>query len=209
MRTIGQFLKEARVKKKFSPSDVEDRTKIKRSFIEAIEKEYWSKLPEYPVLQGFVRNIASCVGVDKDQALALLRRDYPPKSLRINPKPDVTSKFLWSPRLTFITGVFIVTIAIIGYLIYQYINFVRPPRLIVNQPKEGVVVSEDKIEVKGITNPDATVTVNNQPVLVEDGGEFSAEVEIFEGTSELVITAKSRSGKETVIHRKILPEIKE
>src|SRR3990172_1081627 len=108
MKTIGQVIKESRAKKKLSKKKLEEITKIKESFIDAIEKENWDKLPEYPVLQGFVTSIAKTLKIDTNTVSALLRRDYPPKKLEINPKPDVSEKFSWSPRLTFILGTFIV-----------------------------------------------------------------------------------------------------
>ena len=42
---------------------------------------------------------------------------------------------------------------------------------------------------------------------MDENGYFSAKIEIFEGTSEVVVIAKTRSGKETVIRRKIVPEL--
>jgi len=136
-----------------------------------------------------------------------LRRDYPPKVLPVNPKPDVSRIFTWTPRLTFILGIAIVALVILGYLSFQYSNFVRPPKLFVERPLEEEVVKEEKLTVFGRTDPDATVKVNNQPVLVADDGTFEVEIEIFEGTEEIVIKAVSRSGKETVVQRKIKPEI--
>jgi cytoskeletal protein RodZ len=207
MKTIGEYLKEARVKKRFSQEKIAKETKIKEDFISSIEKEDWESLPEFPVVVGFVKGIAKFLKVDERQAVALLRRDYPPKVLPVNPKPDVSRTFTWTPRLTFILGITIVALVILGYLGFQYSNFVRPPKLFVERPLEGEVVKEEKLTVFGRTDPDVTVKVNNQPVLVEDNGTFETEIEIFEGTEEIVIKAVSRSGKETTVQRKIKPEI--
>lgn len=209
MRTIGEVIRQARVKKKLSRVELKKETKIKKEFIEAIEKEEWNKLPELPVVTGFVKNIAQALGLNKTKIVALLRRDYPPKTLRISPKPDVSDKFTWSPRLTFFVGVFLVAFLIIFYLGLQYINFVSPPSLTVDNPQEAQVISENMLSVSGTTDADATVSVNNQPVLIKEGGEFETEIEIFEGTYEVVVIATSRSGKETVIRRKIVPELEE
>ncbi len=207
MKTIGKDLKEARVRKKYSRVKLERETKIKKEYIEAIEKEDWQKLPEYPVVAGFVRSIAGVLKIERRQALARLRRDYPPKVLRINPKPDVSEKFTWSPRLTFISGVIGVSLIVLTYIGFQYVGFISPPPLEVSTPLEGVIVKERAIEVFGKTDPEAIVRINNQPVLVEDNGEFKAEIDIYEGTYEIEIKAISRSGKESIIRRKIVPEL--
>ena len=186
---------------------LEKETKIKKEFIKAIEDENWKELPDFPVIKGFVRNIAQALKLNENRALALLRRDYPPKALRVNPKPDVSEGFTWSPRLTFLVGAAIVSLAILGYLTFQYLNFISPPALAVFEPKEGEVVKQTILGVAGKTDPDATVVVNNQPFLVDDKGRYKGEIEIFEGTQEIVVKATSRSGKETVVKRKIVPEL--
>lgn len=207
MRTIGEVLKEARVRKKYSRVKLENKTKIKKDFIEAIEKENWEVLPEYPVVAGFVRSIADVLKIDRKQTLAKLRRDYPPKKLRINPKPDVSDKFTWSPKLTFLTGVVVVSLLVLSYLGLQYRGFITPPPLTVEKPKEGEIITQRQLEVMGATDPEAIVRVNNQPILVEESGEFTAKIEIYGGTYEIEIKAISRSGKESVIRRKIIPEL--
>lgn len=203
MRTIGRFLKEVRLKKKLSKEELEKETKIKRGFIAAIEKENWEALPEFPVVIGFVKSIAKALGVNERQAVALLRRDYPPKSLPISPKPDVSEKFIFSPRITFLIGTAAISILIAGYLIFSYLRFISPPSLSVIEPRESQLVKEAKVRVLGKTDTDATIKVNNQSVLVDSEGNFEAMIEIAKDTSEIEIKATSRSGKETAVRRTI------
>ncbi|HTK03441.1 MAG TPA: helix-turn-helix domain-containing protein [Alphaproteobacteria bacterium] len=203
MKTIGQLLREAREAKNYSLIRLENITKIKIDFLQAIEKEDWNKLPAFPTILGFVKNIASVLGIDERVAAATLRRDYPPKKLHINPKPDVSNKFIWSPKLTFAIGIGIVIIVFFGYLIFQYSRFISPPRLTVDSPKQDQVVSGNNVLVFGTTDIDAKVTVNNQPVLTDENGKFSVSIEVVPETKEIVITATSRSGKMTEVKRQL------
>ena len=207
MRTIGVLLKEARGKKRYSLEHLAQLTKIKKDFIERIENEDWASLPDFTVVTGFVKSVSKSLDLEERGTIALLRRDYPPKALHINPKPDVADKFVWSPRLTFLVGASLVIALVLGYLGFQYVRFVSPPPLSVERPREGEVVKERSLKVLGKTSSDATVKVNNQPALVSDEGAFEAEIEIFEGTSEIVVQAFSRAGKETTLYRKIKPEL--
>lgn len=207
MKTIGKVLKETRVRKKYSRVKLEKETKIKKDFIKAIEEEDWDSLPEYPVVAGFIRSMSGVLKVDRKQAAARLRRDYPPKSLRINPKPDVSSKFTWSPRLTFIAGVLVVSAIIVSYLGFQYIGFISPPPLTVESPNDGDIVKDRVIQVSGKTDPNAVIRVNNQPVLVAEDGSFVSQIEVYQGTHFIEVRAVSRSGKESVVKRKIIPEL--
>ena len=207
MRTIGQTIKDARVKKKLSLESLERQTKIKKEFIDALEKSRWEKLPELPVVTGFVKNIAPALKLSKRNLVALLRRDYPPKKLSINPKPDVFRKFTWSPKLTFLTGMVVIILTIASYLFFQYRDFMSPPELVVDLPIEEQVVDADLLTVSGKVDPEATVSVNNQQVIVGEEGEFSTEIEIIEDTREVVVKAVSRSGKESMVVRSIIPKL--
>lgn len=207
MKTIGSYLKEARLKKRFSLAKVEDETKIKKEFLENLENNNWPALPDFAVVLGFVKNIAKLLDLDEKQATAILRRDYPPKNLSVNPKPDVVNRFIWSPKITFGVGVSLILILVFGYLGYQYKKFISPPFLEIVEPKEGVIIRSRNVWVFGKTDQDVVLKINNQPVLVEDDGRFKAEILIYEGTTEIVVKAVSRSGKETTLKRTIKPEL--
>ena len=203
MKTIGEILKSARIHKKYSLKKLGQITKIKSGFIDSIEKEKWSALPPFPTVLGFVKSIAGAIGVDEKTAVAVLKRDYPPKNLSINPKPDVESHFMWSPKLTFFVGIAVFAAALFGYLTFQYIRFSSPPRLRVESPKEDQVVVSGSVLVFGTTDSDAKVTANNQPILVDENGKFSGSLDVTKDTREIKVTAVSRSGKSATISRKI------
>lgn len=204
MRTIGDILKSARIKKRYSLKKVERETKIKKGFVDAIERGDWVALPELPVVAGFVKNLASFLGVDVKTAYATLKRDYLPKGLSINPKPDVGGKFTWTPKYTFLVGILIIILALFGYLGFQFVKFNSPPALEVTKPPDSFVTTSNKVDVSGRTDSDAVVKINNQLVLVDDDGTFDGEIEVFEGTKEITIIATSRSGKQTKIIRDII-----
>jgi len=203
MKTIGQLLKEARTSKKISLKTIEEKTKIKGMFILAIEKEKWNSLPAFPTVLGFVKSISSTLKVDEKTAVALLKRDYPPKILNITPKQSIERKSFWNPKMTFVLGAALITLGVLGYLSYQYYKFISPPSISIESPKEGQVVTGTNVLVFGTTDTDAKLTVNNQPVLVTDDGKFSVGIGISPDTKEIVIKAISRSGKESTVSRTI------
>lgn len=203
MKTIGQILKEGRLKKNYSLKYLEERTKIKAGFIEAIENQDWEGLPPFATVLGFVKSISILLDLDEKAAVAVLKRDYPPHKLNINPKPDVSSKFSWSPKLTFTVGIAGVLVVVFGYLIFQYLGFISPPRLYVESPKDNQVINGRSVLVFGTTNGDTKITVNNQPVIVTDDGKFSVNIDIIPETKEIIIKGVSRSGKEAIVSRRI------
>ena len=203
MKSFGEVIKQARFDKQMSFADLARSTKIKVDFLKSIENQKWDALPEYPVLQGFVRSVANSLGFDAVKMLAILRRDYPPKKLNVIPKPDVEDTVNRLPKLSVLMPVLLVVLAIISYLGYQYIRFVSPPSLRVDFPSENYVVEDSFVEVYGSTSQDSTITVNNQPIVVSPQGNFSGGVEVTPDTASLEIKSVSRSGRETTLTRKI------
>ena len=203
MKTIGKILKDARIEKRYSAIKVENLTRIKRDFIDAIEREDWNSLPPFPTVLGFVKSLAGALDLSEKNVTAVLKRDYPPKKLNINPKPDIDKKFVWSPRLTFLVGSGIVLLGIFGYLLFQYIRFISPPHLTLISPTPDQVVMQNTVLVSGSTDTDAKIVVNNQPVSVNEDGNFSVDLDVAKNTTEISVTATSRSGKATTVSRKI------
>lgn len=212
MKTIGQYLHEARKGQGMTFDDLSHSTKIRREFLVAIEKEEWEALPEFSVVTGFIKNIADAVGMNREQAVAIFRRDYPPKavsdvSVNINPKPEVPREFRLSPQLVFMVGVGFVVLSIIVYLMVQYFNFTRPPLLRIDVPEDNAVVLQRQLTVSGKTDPNTTVIVNTQPAFVDESGNFSTTIEISPETQNVEVSATSRAGKETRSTRTIRPEL--
>lgn len=206
MNTIGKLLKDARLAKRYSLTKMENITRIRRDFIESIEEERWDKLPAFTTILGFAKSLSTALEVDPIMAVAVLKRDYPPKKLFINPKPDVSAKFIWSPKLTFLVGAGIALSLIFGYLIFQYARFISPPKITIMSPKEGEIVSGRSVYVIGLTETDAKILINGQPVIVDDNGKFSVDLGITGDTKEIVVKSISRSGKESTQSRRITVE---
>ncbi len=197
MNTVGQILKEARINKNISLSKLEDLTKIKKEFISKIEKGDWSNLPEFPIVSGFVKNLANALDISVDKVNAILRRDYPPKKLAINPKPDIQGRFYWSPKLTFVMSIGVLTLLVLGYLGFEYKKFITPPDLEIYSPKDNGTLFTDNVEVSGKTTTDVSLTINNQPIILDQDGGFNTELKITKDTKELKFKVVSRSGKTT------------
>ena len=163
-------------------------------------------LPPFPTVLGFVKSLSAALDVNQFLAVGVLKRDYPPKKLRVTPKPDISNKFVWSPKLTFIIGISIVLLGLFSYLGFQFIHFESLPKLIVESPKENQTVMGNSVNVFGTTETDAKIVVNNQPVVVSDDGKFSVSMDVVSETKEIVIQASSRSGKVTTVRRTIIVE---
>lgn len=207
MIRVGQKLFEERSRRGLSLDDVSRATKIRASFLSAIEKGEYHKLPSSAYAHGFVRNYAAFLGLPKREMLALFRREFGHESdIKVLPEgfSNNNSFFFRGIRVyqTFfvVLGVFAVLLV---YILFQYrYVFINPP-LSVSSPKEGSIVDNEDITVIGKTDPNVIVSVNNESVLVNNKGEFMKKITAFFGKTIIVIKAKSRLGRETTVERQV------
>ena len=207
MVTLGQLLRQQRVRKKVSIEVAATATKIKIHFLSALERGEYQKLPSPAYAKGFVLNYATYLGITKNEALALFKREFdekraykvlPDSMVRKNEMPRRGIKMQES-----LVVAALVIIAILGYLLFQYRSAFFPPSLHITSPKEETVVNQE-VTVTGKTVPEAAVTVNNEPVSLKSNGEFSKILTLFPGKTTITVKAKNSFGKETVVNREVV-----
>lgn len=207
MKTVGEILKTARRRKGLKRLQIARQTKISGKYIKALEANAFTKLPEAAFVKGFIRNYCQAVGLDPDQALAVFRRDYDqdirgqviPRDLAATP---MKRSWLWTPRTTVIGIASLVTILLLTYFTYQYRLLTDAPPLEVVSPKEEERVNST-LTVSGKTDPQGTLTINNQQVLVNDDGTFSQPLVLPSGTRTITVQATNRSGKSRTVQRTV------
>src|SRR3954451_13463223 len=64
MASIGETLREARMRQHLDIADVEDRTKIRAKYLRALEKEEFGMLPGSTFVKTFLRTYAELLGLD-------------------------------------------------------------------------------------------------------------------------------------------------
>lgn len=206
MRTVGMMLKEERQKKGFTLEQVEKSTKIRAKFLLAIEADDFRKMPSLPYLQGFIKNYSEFLGLRSTTILAIFRRQYirhEKEQTATIEEPLTTS--VWQPTQNKVIFV-ILSLLVIGLFSYFYIQYQKlhaPPPLTLTEPKDGQIVTSEEIAVFGDTDVDATLTINNEPILIKEDGKFFKDVRLSVGQNTLVVEATSRVGQKTTVVRTI------
>lgn len=199
MRKVSEVLKQAREEKGVSLSQVEQDTKIKKVYLEAIERGEFLSLPSENYALGFVKNYAKYLDLPVSSVVPLFRREYKSKAVSIVPEFRKTQhkfnkKFLFGTRGLIISFIGIILVV---YIFFQYNSVIFPPKLDVETPKNGQVISGNVIEVKGKADPYSTVLVDGDEAYVDLSGEFSKSIYGFSGNKKITIVAKNRFGKQS------------
>lgn len=94
--TIGMYLQWARTQKGLELSDVEDRTKIRAKYLQALEAEDWDVLPSSSYARGFLGTYAALLGLDADGLIDEYRRqvetDAPTANLSAYGEPVIEGR---------------------------------------------------------------------------------------------------------------------
>lgn len=205
MLKAGERLKEERLKQGLTLDDVSQGTKIRKIFLDAIEKSDYGKLPASTFAQGFVRNYTQFLRLPEEEVLRLFRREFDEERVfkvlpEGMPQKDFPVTRLRKSQLILIPFLFL---ALVAYLLFQYKDALVSPSVEITSPKENQTVSENLISVSGSTNPENVVFVNNFPVSVDENGKFRKSVSVFSGKTTITIKIVNRFNKVTEVTRHI------
>ena len=79
MASIGETLREARMRQRLDIADVEERTKIRAKYLRALENEEFGMLPGSTFVKTFLRTYAEVLGLDPHMLVEEYRAAYEPR----------------------------------------------------------------------------------------------------------------------------------
>jgi cytoskeletal protein RodZ len=79
MASIGETLREARMRQRLDIADVEERTKIRAKYLRALENEEFAMLPGATFVKTFLRTYAEVLGLDPHVLVEEYRATYEPR----------------------------------------------------------------------------------------------------------------------------------
>lgn len=160
MSDLGQLLKKARTQKGITLDELQELTKIRKRYLEAIEDGNYKVLPGNFYVRAFIKSYSEAVGLEPDEVLKLYQNDIP--VVHVEPvKEPVVRRRTKSPRnterLSRWTSAFLVVafpLLIIGVIYYFYLDRNDNSGNSVNDP---LPITETKAD-----DPDNQNTANEQ-----------------------------------------------
>lgn len=143
MSDLGALLQKAREQRGYSLDDIQDLTKIRKRYLEAIEIGDYSILPGTFYVRAFVKNYAETVGLDAEEVLRLYQHEMPapPQEPVVEPvqrprRSQVHTTDRWS-RWGFraLMWSFLILIVVIVYVFY------------INNPTDDVNTADDQTKL--------------------------------------------------------------
>ncbi len=201
--TLGERMKKIRSERRLSLSEISKNTKVQGKYLEYLENGEYEKLPADVYVRGFLKNYAAYTGISEKALFKLYEREKgiqssikktSVKDSAINPVG--ISRFAVTPKFFTIFLIVLLMLAGFFYLYREASSLIAHPRLIITEPADGEIIKKENGDIKGITDMEAKVFINDQPVLVNDKGEFSENIEFQEGLNVINVRARSKFDKE-------------
>ncbi|MCS7092986.1 MAG: helix-turn-helix domain-containing protein [Patescibacteria group bacterium] len=206
MLTVGEILKNERVKKNIGLEEVEKKTRIRKKYLEAIERNEWDFFSSKIYIIGILKTYAKFLNLDESKVLAFFRRDYEKKEdlgfrkkltdEDINPQ----GKVLWR-RLIFI--IFLFFFLYFGFQLYLYFS---PPKGEILSPKQSVFKRENKIKIVGRTDLETMIFIQGQRIYQNKEGIFEYDLPLKTGENRLVVELIGANGRRSKIERVFIKE---
>lgn len=162
MTDFGQSLRQAREAKDVSLSQAERATRIRKSYLEALEEEQFSQLPAAAYARGIVRNYATYLGLDPAAVLAgyesLTATSSPSFEVMPATKPlDMSSH--WAPNFAIIAFMIVMSLVVFTWMYSAYFQ-------------ESETLATGTVGVSTVTPVSQSIlaAIPTQPTIATQGG---------------------------------------
>ena len=189
----SSLLKNTRLDKEWELDDISKKIKIPVKYLQALEDEQVGCFPQEPYCSLIIKDYADYLGLQGQDVLSLFRRDFDQKR---------KSKNIIKTGFTFTVSILAIIVLFSLYLVSEYFKFHQPPKLKVNWPLEASV-SSSVVEISGITDPESTIRINDDLIIVDSDGLFQKKITLSSGDNNIVVESTSPNGKTTVEQKNI------
>jgi hypothetical protein len=86
---------------------------------------------------------------------------------------------------------------ILGYSFFQARKLISGPQIKIVSPADGATVLDSLIEIQGVARNINAIALNDKPIYIDDVGNFTEKVVLYDGYNIIKVAAKDRFGKTT------------
>lgn len=205
---LSDKLKALRKEANFTLSDMEERTKINKTYLRYLESGAFDKLPDPIYTRNFLKIYLRVLQTDDTYFLNLFEQERGTcdfvKQARLPRQRTRALKFLVASRFLKV-GVFIfVAAGMVFYLGLQVRSIVTPPELSIMEPADGFVTNDATISVAGRVEQDASVRINDSEILLTKNGTFDVQIALERGVNLIKIESVKRYSRPSIQYRRVI-----
>lgn len=202
--TLGQVFKRYREAERIGIEKIEEDLKISKRIILALESDDFSVLPDDIYARNIIKAYGQYLNLDYNKLLVLFEHSKNAQVKKSAIYDNKKVKTILTPRMIRIAIIACLVILVTGYLGWQIRQIFEPPKLEIIYPAENVIINDNFIQIKGKTEKEARVFINEKEVYLSPQGEFAIDLDLQNGINMIKISAVKKHSRENVIYREIL-----
>jgi len=203
--SLGQVFQRYRQEEKIKLDKVENDLKISKKVLIALENDDYKNLPDQVYSKNIIKTYAQYLSLDYNKLLALYQ---PPQEEKVakNKNEQKVARFskINFPQLAKIIIVVIIILSLVGYLGFKVKQMFDPPQLVVFEPAQDLIIEQNFITIKGQTEKEAQIYINDKEVAIDDQGQFNLSLDLQKGINDIKISAVKKHSRAQVIMRQVL-----
>ncbi len=204
-KLLGERLREIREKAGVSIEEMANAVKVNKKYLQKIEADDYEGMPSEVYVRGFLKSYSDFLGIKYDNVLAIYEKERGiERNLNKNKNKKSKKKKIKVPTVVIsfrvIVGALVVlfVLGIMGYFYREANKLSETPRLLISQPVNHSTIRDNSVELVGVTDVGAKVTINGQPIFVDEKGGFKEKIGLKEGINKLVVKASNKFNKEII-----------
>lgn len=198
---LGNYLRAGREKMNLTLNEASEMISISSRHLKALEENDYSKLPPVVYTKGIILQYCKLLELDADKALYYFGRN------KLTNRKENLSKVLishaWLRKIfsyrnfaIFVAVIFLITcIFYISKAIYPM--YAKPFFILADPSSCPFQTNQDKIEIKGLIQPESKIWINEEDSLVDKDGKFSCFVFLNKGENFIRFRVLNKFGKES------------
>ncbi len=206
--TLGDQLRDLRRLGNWTLTEMEERTKIQKSYLKAFEENDYERLPESLYVRNFLKTYVRALGGDETYFLERFETERGTcdfiKGSRLPRRRARAVQFLVASRFIKFSILGVFAIALITYLGVQLRAITAPPELVVMYPSDGYQTEEAMVNVTGFAQGATRVEVNGQEVLLDKEGKFEIDIALERGLNVITVEGSKRYSRPATVYRRVM-----
>lgn len=207
--TVGAMLKSARAQRKMSLEELAAAASVPMRDLERLEAGDHSHLPAEIYVRSFLERCARELNINTGVLGELYQKEvinseskkeaYAPVALK-------SKKFVITPRFLIVAVAALGAVFLVFYFWYQLSNLLKPPFLVVENPANDIMTSEETVNVSGRTQKDSHIFINGREIEVNADGIFNDNFHLEPGVNLMEIKSVNRFKKESVLIKRVIKQ---
>ena len=85
---------------------------------------------------------------------------------------------------------------IVGYGIFQSQKIISGPKITIESPTTGQVLTKSDIDISGVATNISAIFLNDRPIFIDESGKFSEKLMLYPGYNIIKLRAEDKFGSQ-------------